>query len=152
MHRWWPTKADLVREALSLHTRSLGVPDTGTWPDDVATLAQRLATFFADPVEVSLNELMASGEHPDYTTTVLQHFQPLFADWRAVVERARRRGELIDDVDADTVLVALVSPLVLMPLLFRRTLTTGEIRRIAELVVSATTPGQLDAPQTTTPG
>ena len=101
-------------------------------------LAERLATFFAEPVEVGLNALMASGEHPDYKAAVIEHFRPLFDGWRAVVERARARGELVDDVDADTVLLTLVSPLVLVPLLFRLTLTAGEVRRIAALVVDAT--------------
>jgi AcrR family transcriptional regulator len=138
VHRWWPTKADLLQEALALHTRSLAVPDTGSWPDDVRALAERLATFFAEPVEVGLNALMASGEHPGYTTAVLEHYSPLFADWRGVVERARARGELVDGVDADTVLLTLVSPLVLVPLLFRLPLTAGDVRRIAALVVDAT--------------
>jgi AcrR family transcriptional regulator len=138
VHRWWPTKAHLVREALALHTRSLALPDSGSWPDDVRLLAHGLASFFAQPIEVALNALMASGEHPDYTAAVLEHFQPLFADWRAVVERARERGELVDGVDADTVLLTLLSPLVLVPLLFRRTLTDGEVGRVAGLVVRAT--------------
>ena len=141
VHRWWPTKGDLLREALALHTRSLAVPDTGTWADDVRALAERLAAFFAEPVEVGLNALMASGEHPDYTTAVLEHFSPLFTGWRGVVERARERGELADGVDPDTVLLALVSPLVLVPLLFRQPLTAGDVAGIAALVVGATSRG-----------
>ena len=93
LHRWWPTKADLLREALTLHTRSLAVGvDTGSWAGDVRALAHRLAAFFADPVEVTQNALMASGEHPDYTAAVLAHYETLFDDWRAMAARARDRG------------------------------------------------------------
>ncbi len=42
IHRWWPTKADLLREALALHTSSLSVPDTGVWVDGVLGLAVAL--------------------------------------------------------------------------------------------------------------
>src|SRR5262245_5645867 len=43
LHRWWPAKEDLLREALSLHTRELAVPDTGSWARDVEMFARRLA-------------------------------------------------------------------------------------------------------------
>jgi AcrR family transcriptional regulator len=138
IHRWWPTKADLLREALTLHTRSLDVPDTGSWAGDVHALARQLAVFFREPVEVAQNAIMASGAHPEYTEAVLRHYDGLFAGWRGVVERARARGEVRTDVDADTVVLTLASPLVLVPLLFRRSPSPGEVERIATLVVAAT--------------
>jgi AcrR family transcriptional regulator len=141
LHRWWPTKADLLREALTLHTRSLAVAvDTGTWAGDVRALAQRLAVFFAEPVEVAQNGLMASGSHPDYTAAVLAHYEPLFDGWRAMVARARDRGELADGVDVDAVLLTLASPLVVVPLLFRRPLRSDEVDGIVALVLRATRP------------
>ena len=144
IYRWWPTKAALLREALTEHTADrLDPPDTGTWPGDVRALAARLATFFGDPVEVSQNAIMAGGRHPDYDAVVLEHYAPLFAAWRAVIERARGRGELRDGLDADTVILTLVSPLLLVPLLFHRELSPGEIGRHTDLVIAATsrTPG-----------
>jgi AcrR family transcriptional regulator len=138
LHRWWPAKADLLREALSLHTRALAVPDTGSWAGDVEQFARRLAAFFDDPVEVGQNALMASGAYPEYTAAVLDHYETLFAGWRAAVERARARGELADGVDADAVLLTLGSPLLLVPLLFRRTITSREVEGVVDLVVRAT--------------
>src|SRR5689334_16773173 len=56
VYRWWPAKADLLREALAVHTgRRIDPPDTGTWHGDVRALARRLATFFSDPAEVAQN-------------------------------------------------------------------------------------------------
>lgn len=138
LHRWWPAKADLLREALSLHTRALAVPDTGTWAGDVAAFARRLAAFFDDPVEVGQNALMASGAYPEYTEAVLAHYETLFAGWRQSVARARARGELADGVDADAVLLTLGSPLLLVPLLFRRTITPREVDGVVALVLRAT--------------
>ena len=71
-----PTKDHLLREALSVHTSTLVVPDTGTWAGDVRAMAHTCATFFSDPVEVSQNAIMASGRHADYVTTVVEHYEP----------------------------------------------------------------------------
>jgi AcrR family transcriptional regulator len=139
LHRWWPAKADLLREALSLHTRDLAVPDTGSWAGDVETFARRLAAFFDDPVEVGQNALMASGAYPEYTAAVLDHYETMFDGWRAAVERARGRGELADSVDADAVLLTLGSPLLLVPLLFRRRISAREVDRVVALVLRGTT-------------
>jgi AcrR family transcriptional regulator len=140
VYRWWPTKPALVREALAVHTeRRVEPPDTGTWRGDLVALADRLSTFFSDPVEVALNAIMASGSSPDFDQIVLDHFAPVFAAWRDMVERARARGELRDNVDADTALLTLASPLLTVPLLFHRTPSPDEVRRIADTVYAGTT-------------
>jgi AcrR family transcriptional regulator len=138
IHRWWPTKADLLREALALHTRSLVVPDTGTWAGDVRAFARRLAAFFADPVEVAQNALMASGVHADYTAAVLQHYGPIFEDWRGMIDRAKERGEVDAGVDADAVLLTLSSPLLVVPLLYRRPVSKQELAGVVDVVLRAT--------------
>jgi AcrR family transcriptional regulator len=139
IYRWWPTKAALIAEALTAHTRHrLDPPDTGSWAGDVAGLAVSMAAFFSDPVEVSQNVIMARGDDPEYERIVLEHYSPLFDAWREVVERARARGELVAGVDADAVVLALVSPLLLVPLLFHRTLTADEVTRHVDLVIGAT--------------
>ncbi len=126
VHRWWPTKADLVREALTLHTRSLAAPDTGTWSGDLQLFAAQLAEFFADPVEVSQNVLMASGTHPDYTSAVLEHYQPIFADWRTKLARAVDRGDIAPNVDIDAIQRIKLAPLQLETQLYRRKKTQRE--------------------------
>ena len=140
IYRWWPAKADLLREALTRHTRSLAAPDTGSWESDVREFAATLAAFFGDPVEVSQNALMATGSHPDYTAAVLEHYAAIFDDWRAMLARARDRGEVAPDLDADTILLTLVSPLVVVPLLLRRRLSADEIDAVVELVLRGSVP------------
>jgi len=139
VYRWWPTKADLLREALTLHTTELAVPDTGSWAGDVHALAAQLASFFSQPVEVSQNAIMASGAHPEYTALVLEHFEPLFAGWRGMVDRARARGEVRADVDTDAVLLTLTPPLLVLPLLMRLTPSAADVAHIADLVIAGTT-------------
>jgi hypothetical protein len=140
-----------------VHThRRVDPPDTGTWRGDLDALAHRLTAFFSDPVEVALNAIMASGSSPDFDALVLDHFAPVFAAWRGMVERARTRGELRRNVDADTVLLTLASPLLTIPLLFHRAPSPDEVRRIADTVYAGTTstPGNLErrAPRDFGPG
>ena len=111
----------------------------GAWNADVTTFAHRLAAFFDDPVEVGQNALMASGAYPEYTAAVLEHYETMFDAWRDRVARARERGELAEGVDADAVLLTLASPLLLVPLLFRRPISRGEVSRVVALVLRATT-------------
>jgi AcrR family transcriptional regulator len=139
IYRWWPTRAALLEEALAEHTgHRLDPPDSGDWESDVRALVRQLADFFSDPVEVAQNAIMAGGRHPDYDHAVLRHYAPLFDAWRNVVERARARGELYDGVDADTVILTLVAPLLMVPLLFHRAPTESEVERLAGLLVAAT--------------
>jgi AcrR family transcriptional regulator len=139
IHRWWPTKPDLLREALAEHTGTrLDPPDTGTWAGDLDELARRMAAFFADPVEVSQNAIMASGQHPEYDDLAIEHFAPLFEAWTTVIERARARGELRAGVDADAIVMALASPLLVVPLVFHRALTAAEIRAHVDLLLAGT--------------
>lgn len=140
LHRWWPTKADLVREALTQHTGRLDPPDTGSWEGDLRALVAQLAAFFADPVEVSQNAIMASGRHPDYDALVLEHYGPRFAAWRAVVERGRARGEVRPDLDPDLVVAMLASPLLVGPLVLHHTPDPADLDRIADFVLAATVP------------
>jgi AcrR family transcriptional regulator len=138
LHRWWPTKADLLREALTLHTGTLVAPDTGGWETDLRALAALLAAFFAEPAEISQNAIMASGRHPDYDALVLEHYEPLLASWRAVVERAQDRGEVRPELDPNTVVMMLTSPLLVMPTVMHHVLTRRELDELVRFVLAAT--------------
>ena len=83
---------------------------------------------------------MASGAHTEYTLAVLEHYSPIFDEWKAMLDRARDRGELATDVDADAVLLVTLSPLLLVPLLYRATLTEADVDGIVTLVLRATDP------------
>lgn len=134
VYRWWPTKADLLKEALEAHTRQLRISDSGDWGDDLRAVVASFAKFFEDPIEVSQNALMASGAYPEYNAAVLEHYESIFATWRELFERARERGEVRADVDADATLLVAGSALLLVPLLFRRKVTRRELDQIVEIV------------------
>lgn len=138
LYRWWPTRTDLLHDALAFHTRRLEPPDTGTWAGDVHALARQLAGFLGDPVERAQNSILASGLYPDFNRLMFDYYEPIQASWRQIVERGIARGEVQGDVDPDRVVSLLVSPLLVTTLIERRTPSAREVAEIGRLVVRAT--------------
>lgn len=138
IYRWWPTPTDLLREALAFHSRRLDSPDTGSWPGDVHALLSQVAAFLSDPIERAQNSIMASGLYPAFSEVSLDFYQPLVAAWRHIVERGIDRGEVSRDVAPQVVLALMLSPLLAITLIERRSPTAEEIREFGKLVVRAT--------------
>lgn len=141
LYRWWPTRTDLLHGALAYHTRRLEPPDTGSWAGDVHALIDQLASFLSDPIERAQNSIMASGLYPDFNRLMLDYYTPIQAGWRQIVERGLERGEVAADTDPELVVSLIVSPLLVMTLLERRTPSAKEVRALGRLVVRATETG-----------
>ncbi|MEZ5249164.1 MAG: TetR/AcrR family transcriptional regulator C-terminal ligand-binding domain-containing protein [Ilumatobacteraceae bacterium] len=112
----------------------------GAWSDDLDRWCDRLAAFFSDPTEVSLNVVMAGDRHPDFRRAVLD----LPAAVRIVasrIDQARTAGEIDADIPTDAVLLALVSPFVVVPLLFGTTIPEPTVRDLSRLIGRATGTG-----------
>jgi AcrR family transcriptional regulator len=138
LYRWWPTSADLLREAAKFHNRRLEAPDTGSWAGDVEALSRQLAEFFCDPIERAQNSLIASGQHREISDLLIDAFEPVLAAWRQVIARGVDRGEVLDDLDIDTVIKLVASPLLVITVLERRDPTHAEVEAIGRLVIRAT--------------
>jgi AcrR family transcriptional regulator len=137
VYRWWPTPVDLVREALTVHTARLVVPDTGHWGDDVFALAVELAAFFSDPVEIAMNAFMSTGSNPEMDTIQIEHWTPIFWEFSQMVERAKQRGEIIPDTEAAVVLNLLTAPLLMHTVLLHSKPDSELVGRMAEAVSRA---------------
>ena len=137
VYRWWPTRLELIKEALTLHTASLVVPDTGSWATDVATLTRELSEFFSDPVEAAMNAVLASDRDSEVAQTQREHWAPILQDLSRVVDRAKARGEVRDDVNPRFVLEIIVGPLLLNTTFGRNEIADAAIDDIAELVTNA---------------
>ncbi len=140
IYRWWPTFADLVREGLNAHSSTVEVPDTGSWERDIRELAHRLAAFFAGPVEVATNAIIAARSTPELSALIFEHFEPIQESWRTVVTRGISRGEVRPDCAPEAVLNTLASPLILTPLTRHRAATRQEVDALVDLVLRATRP------------
>jgi len=138
LYRWWPTRTDLLHQALTFHTRSLEPPDTGSWKGDLEALAEQLAVFLGDPIERAQHAILASGLYPEVNRFMLDYYAPILAGWRRIVERAIERGEVVGDVDPDAVVALVISPLLVVTLFERRTPSARDARELARLVLRAT--------------
>jgi len=108
IYRWWPTKADVVMEALvekaDLH---IPVPDDGSLRADLrAFLEASVALGRAPQVVAILRALMAEAQLDEafghrFWDGFIENRR---AALRTVLERAARRGELPVGVSADTLL------------------------------------------------
>jgi len=102
IYRWWPSKADVVLDALvDLAESRITVPDEGSLPADLdAFLA---ATFRERGQRKILVGLMAEALlDPAFATAFRERF--LFARraaLRQILERAVERGEIAEDVDPE---------------------------------------------------
>ena len=112
MYRRWPSKAELVVEAVeSLRDDPVTtVPDTGTLRGDLVALIHT----FDSPSDARKFQIMAGllstlPRDPDLARVVQRRIvQPATAVMRLLLERARQRGEIDSARDLDT--LALVLP------------------------------------------
>ena len=137
VYRWWPTRIELVKEALTLHTAQLVVPDTGDWASDVRALTRELAEFFADPVEVAMNAVLASDVDSEVADIQRAHWAPIVRDLSEIVDRAKARGEVREDVTPRVVLQMIVGPLLLGTTFGRRAADGATVDAVADAVTRA---------------
>ncbi|KAA0917943.1 TetR family transcriptional regulator [Dietzia sp. ANT_WB102] len=137
VYRWWPTRLELIKEALTLHTARLVVPDTGSWATDIDALTRELAEFFSDPVEAAMNAVLASDRDSEVAKTQREHWAPILRDLSRVVDRAKARGEVRDDVNPRFVLEIIVGPLLLNTTFGHNEIGPTAIDAIADLVTNA---------------
>jgi AcrR family transcriptional regulator len=124
MYRRWPSKAELVIEAVeSLRDEPVTpVPDTGTLRGDLAALIET----FQSPSTTRKFQIMAGllsilPRDPDLARVVQRRIvQPGTAVMHLLLERAQKRGEIDQGRDLDT--LALVAP----AMVAYRLIITGE--------------------------
>jgi AcrR family transcriptional regulator len=140
VYRRWPTRADLVAEALRDHTSRLKVPDTGTWRRDLEVLMQSLAEFFSDPVEIGMNLSLAVGDDPQSNAVMVRHWNPVIDSMREPIRRAVERGEIDPAVDADALLELMMSPLIIETVMLKRTTRKAALKGLTDVLYRASVP------------
>ncbi len=115
VYRRWPTKAELVRDALGAamsHTEN--EPNTGTLRGDLIALAHNVAAFTQSPVGTAVVRiLLAEGGNPE--VRALGHAAHRQTDtlgpW-LVLKRAIERGELSPSADPSLLLFTIAGAVV----------------------------------------
>jgi len=137
VHRRWPTRADLLREAHDLHTRALTVPDTGSLERDLRQLARSLARFFSDPVEIAMSSAMAAHADPAFNAWVLDYWQRHAETLALPFERAAARGEIPEVEQAATLVEMLIAPMIMRTVVMKQGLPKRFVDELADAVIRA---------------
>ena len=111
IYRRWPTKIDLVRNALSHLTQPNEQPDTGSVREDLLEILRALVKRAESPLGRGLLKMMQNeATHPE----VLEVKRQVHADHVRVrgnvVERGIARGELPPDTDVDLIVELVFAP------------------------------------------
>ncbi|AUG78016.1 TetR family transcriptional regulator [Kitasatospora sp. MMS16-BH015] len=107
IYRWWPSKADVLLDALATKAELyVPIPDTGSYPADLrAFLTASFALIRHPQIIEGLRALMAEAQlDPAFGERFRESFlQPRREALGAVLQRAQQRGELPDGLSADTI-------------------------------------------------
>ena len=123
VYRRWPTSADLAAAAISHLTQADNpIPDTGSLDGDLQALLAQIVGLLRRPEIVRILRAAAAfdSSHPSAAQARTEFWDRRFAGSRVIVERAVRRGELAEDVDAYALIEFLVAPTYLRVLLVDR--------------------------------
>ncbi len=137
IYRRWGTRERLILEAMAgLSANLLPVPDTGSLRDDLVVFGQALVAYDESSLGKALIRTMATSEDDDETSRVRSEFwEARWIEFKVIVERAIRRGELPDQVDGRFLLEAFIAPIHMRALLTRQSVTPEFLRRLADATV-----------------
>jgi AcrR family transcriptional regulator len=124
IYRWWPTKADLVLDAMLTRSDAIiEMRDTGRLAADLLHFLHGVADNVTSPLGRAL--LIATArtddESPESEALRRRFWESRFASATQRLDHAKKCGELPPDTDTDLLLESLVSPI------HFRALTTGAV-------------------------
>jgi AcrR family transcriptional regulator len=123
LYRRWPSKAELVVDALALHHSILLEPDTGTLLGDLEALLEQGQPTADDYLGTSIVAGLATacGRDPELARALHDQFlETGFKILRLILERAVERGEVPKERDLEFIIE------IIPALFFSRVLTSGK--------------------------
>ena len=138
IYRHWPTRPDLVLDAVTSLDAPIPTPNTGDLVADLrACFSMVLDGTLQDRMGRIVPSLLdAAQRDPGYArlhdTVIAEREQPV----RTILELAQLRGELPDDVDLDDAVEMLIGPLISRALMTRRDVTQDFLDTVIRTVVA----------------
>jgi AcrR family transcriptional regulator len=111
IYRRWETKTALLLDAcLNFAELNIPSPATGCLRSDLITLLRRIKELLESPQGRILQALVTAVD-PEAREVRRQFWRARFAAASEIVERAKSRGEIVEEVDSSELIEALVAPL-----------------------------------------
>ncbi len=139
VYRRWPTKAELVMDAVSEHSaEAVPIPDTGSLADDLQALAREVAdNIRTEEGARRSRSIVAAAAFSDELAAGMHGFwADRFAKSGEIVTRAMERGDLPADTDPQLIIETLIGPLWVRLLLTGQPITTELADQVAALVAA----------------
>jgi AcrR family transcriptional regulator len=138
VYRRWPTKGDLVREALSAsmgHTTE--AIDSGDLRADLLSLARTAVVFVESPLGLAVQRtLLAEGPNPEVKGLAASMLHQQGADGPGILfERAIARGELAKDTDIRLVLTTVAGAIMHRIFMEQTKVTEDFLTRLIDMVL-----------------
>ena len=137
IYRHWPSREALLLDACAQMGPHFDIPDAGSFPEDLRALAQRVVEqLLTGPYAAILLSLMDAAErNPDLAALLAAAQTKLVEAVRAILTRARARGELRRLPEPSDVAALIVGPLLYRRLFSHEALSEGFFRLVIEDVV-----------------
>lgn len=140
VYRRWPTKAELVADAIRARSQeNVPVPDTGSLDGDLRRLARAVAANIGSAAGGSVAKTLvaAAATAEEVASGAATFWAERIGFATVIVERAVARGELGRRADAGLIIESLIGPL------YVRLLLTGEpvTRSLADRIAALTAAG-----------
>jgi AcrR family transcriptional regulator len=138
IYRRWPSKAELVRDALAAAMHHADNPaDTGELRGDLVALARTVAAFTQSPVGTAVIRIMlAQGGNPEVRALANVAYREAGRQgpWE-VIARATKRGELSTEVDPSIVLFTIAGAIMHLVFVEQRDVTDEFLNQVVDLVL-----------------
>ncbi len=113
LFRRWGTKAAIVAEALQDYSAmETPTPDTGSLQSDLLALLRGIIARIQTPLGQAISHIVVGhNSQPELEEVRHAYWRDRLSRANAIVQRARARGELSEEVDADFLVEAAIGPL-----------------------------------------
>ena len=137
IYRRWRTKEHLILDALLDYSEEqLPIPDTGTLRDDLVAFATAVTNYLASPLgRIVARSMAVADDDVTLAATRAQFWRSRFDLASVIVDRAKSRGELPDDIDPAMALELVIAPLHFRTLLTRQPVDEQLAGRVVDLLL-----------------
>lgn len=139
IYRRWPSRDDLILEAMTYIQYPHAKADTGNLRGDLTILLKALVGFLNRPIggKVYAAFLNAALRNPKLAVVRAEIASAARLDYEKAIARAIKRGELDPDVNVRLMVDILISPFIYRRIADNTNARPQDIREIIEMVLAA---------------
>jgi AcrR family transcriptional regulator len=134
--RWRDTGSLLAGSLDAAREHPWEPPDTGSLLDDLVAINRQIVAALTEEPSITRALVAASFRSPAAAHALRSFWENRYARAAVVVERAVRRGEAVEDIDARTVLIASCAPIFYELVLMRSPMPEDIAERYARVGVA----------------